>query len=239
MDRQFLEECLAEGLSLEQIGKRVGRTPSTISYHLKKHGLAPVNQGKHANRGALPEGRLRGLAAEGLSIRAMAEEVDRSESTVKYWLKRYGIETRRMGLRRPELEAARRSGLKHVESTCLTHGRSQFVLEGRGYYRCMSCRSERVSEWRRRAKRRLVAAAGGACARCGYADFPAALHFHHLDPAEKAFSISRGGVTRAFSELEEEASKCVLLCSRCHAEVEGGHSSLEAPPPGLEPGLLD
>jgi IS30 family transposase len=32
MTKEGLEEYLAEGLSLEQIGKRVGRNPSTISY---------------------------------------------------------------------------------------------------------------------------------------------------------------------------------------------------------------
>jgi hypothetical protein len=54
MEKEELEHYLAEGLSLEQIGKRVGRNPSTVSYNLKKHGLKPVNQGKHANKGAIP-----------------------------------------------------------------------------------------------------------------------------------------------------------------------------------------
>jgi IS30 family transposase len=47
MCKEELERYLAEGLSLAQIGERVGRNPSTISYHLKKHGLKPVNQQRH------------------------------------------------------------------------------------------------------------------------------------------------------------------------------------------------
>jgi hypothetical protein len=50
MTKEQLVRYLSEGLSLEQIGKRVERNPSTISYHLKKHGLRPVNKGKHALR---------------------------------------------------------------------------------------------------------------------------------------------------------------------------------------------
>jgi IS30 family transposase len=62
MTKAELEEYLADGLSLDQIGKLVGRNPSTISYHLKKHGLKPVNQGKHANKGRIEEGVTRSFA---------------------------------------------------------------------------------------------------------------------------------------------------------------------------------
>ena len=39
MQKELLEQCLAEGMSLEAIGKRVGKHESTVSYWLKKHGL--------------------------------------------------------------------------------------------------------------------------------------------------------------------------------------------------------
>jgi DNA-binding CsgD family transcriptional regulator/5-methylcytosine-specific restriction endonuclease McrA len=230
MTKEQLERYLAEGLSLEQIGKRVGRNPSTISYHLKKHGLKPVNQGKHANKGPLPRDALASMAAEGLSLARMAEQLGRSAATVRYWINRYEIPTAGRGLRRPELRAAKQNGQKRVKSRCPRHGMAMFVLENRGYYRCMQCRIERVSERRRRAKRRLMRMAGGACTLCGYDRYPGALQFHHLDPAEKRFSISREGVTRSFAELRAEAEKCVLLCANCHAEVEGGYSTLPARP---------
>jgi DNA-binding CsgD family transcriptional regulator len=197
MSKRELERYLAEGLSLEQIGRRVGRSPSTISYHLKKHGLRPVNQGKHANRGALPEEALREVAARGASIREIARTLDRRPATVRYWIRRYGIRTRGMALRKPELEAARRTGVKRVESDLRASRAHPVRSRGPCYYRCARCRSEKVSEWRRRAKRKLVASAGGRCVLCGYDECPAALQFHHLDPANKSFNISRGGVTRA------------------------------------------
>jgi hypothetical protein len=61
---------------------------------------------------------------------------------------------------------------------------------------------------------------------CGYDRSPAALQFHDVDPKEKAFSLSRRGVTIALEAARAEAAKCVLLCANCHAEVEGGFAVL-------------
>jgi 5-methylcytosine-specific restriction endonuclease McrA len=85
---------------------------------------------------------------------------------------------------------------------------------------------ERVSEWRRRTKRRLIAEAGGACAICGYDHYVGALEFHHVDPGTKSFGLSTRGLTRSIDALRAELDKCILLCSNCHAEVEGGVTAL-------------
>jgi len=50
MRKEELKGYLDEGLSLEQIGRRVGLEKSTVSYHVKRHGLKPVNQGRAANK---------------------------------------------------------------------------------------------------------------------------------------------------------------------------------------------
>ncbi len=65
MKKEELRRYLAEGFSLVQIGKRVGLKKSTVSYHLKKHGLIPVNQGRAANRGRLEEETLLALVRKG------------------------------------------------------------------------------------------------------------------------------------------------------------------------------
>jgi 5-methylcytosine-specific restriction endonuclease McrA len=111
---------------------------------------------------------------------------------------------------------------------CRTHGETEFVLEGRGYYRCKECRKQRVVEWRRRSRLKLVAEAGGACLLCGYDRYVGALHFHHLDPTQKEFAVSGRGFTRSIAKMREEAAKCVLLCSNCHAEVEAKVATLPA-----------
>jgi hypothetical protein len=73
----------------------------------------------------------------------------------------------------------------------------------------------------------LVAEAGGRCVICGYDRCVAALQFHHLEPSQKAFGLSKRGVTRSIEAARAEAGKCTLLCSNCHAEVEAG---VTAPP---------
>jgi DNA-binding CsgD family transcriptional regulator len=83
MEKADLECYLAEGLSLVQIGRRVGLEKSTVSYHLKKHGLKSVNQGRAANRGGLSEATLREMVREGLTLIQMARRLDRSVSTVR------------------------------------------------------------------------------------------------------------------------------------------------------------
>ena len=77
-------------------------------------------------------------------MRQIADRVDRSYPTVRYWVQKYRLNTRRVGLRRPELKAARERGDRYVESRCAHHGDTTFVLEGMGYYRCMKCRQDRV-----------------------------------------------------------------------------------------------
>ena len=72
----------------------------------------------------------------------------------------------------------------------------------------------------------MVAEAGGCCAVCGYERCLAALSFHHLDPSEKRLHVSADGRCLAIATLRAEASKCVLLCANCHAEVEVGFARL-------------
>jgi transposase len=227
MTKDELEGYLVKGLSLAQIGKRVGLEKSTVSYHLKKHGLEPVNKGRAANRGGLPEETLRALVREGVSLSEMARRLDRSVSTVRYWLRQYGLWPLPAGHRRTEARRAREQGLKRVELECRHHGRTEFVLEVRRY-RCLKCRRAGVIRWRRSAKLRLVEEAGGKCVLCGYDEFPGALQFHHVDPKQKAFGLAMRGLTRSIEELRREAAKCVLVCANCHAKVEWGSATLPA-----------
>ena len=120
---------------------------------------------------------------------------------------------------------------KYADRICRTHGLTEFVLEGRGYYRCKECRKRRVIEWRRRTKQRLIDEAGGACRLCGYDRYGGALHFHHVNPSTKEFGISRWGFSRSIEKARKEAAKCILLCSNCHAEVEAGVATLPKPQP--------
>lgn len=62
MDRASLEDFLGRGLSLAEIGQRVGRHEATVAYWAKRYGLQAVNQQKHSARGGLDETSWRGLS---------------------------------------------------------------------------------------------------------------------------------------------------------------------------------
>jgi transposase len=222
MEEAFLEDCLAQGMSLEAIGEQVGKHPSTVGYWLKKHGLAACGATKYARRGALRKDKLEALAGRGATVAEMAERLDRNPSTIRYWLRRYeiGIVNRRGSRRR------RGSGSRFETFECGRHGTTDFVLEGRGYYRCKRCRSEGVAKRRRTIKRQLVEEAGGACVLCGYSRWVGALQFHHVESHAKEFHLAQGGYSRSIARSRAEMRKCVLLCANCHSEVEAGFATL-------------
>ena len=59
---------------------------------------------------------------------------------------------------------------------------------------------------------------GGQCSKCGYATNLAALAFHHLHGKEFQLDV-RSLSNRKLSPIINELSKCILLCSNCHAET--------------------
>jgi 5-methylcytosine-specific restriction endonuclease McrA len=74
---------------------------------------------------------------------------------------------------------------------------------------------------KRRAKIRQMAREhmGGKCIKCGYSKCPDVLEFHHKNPSEKNFSISRSGHCRSWERVKAEIEKCDLLCANCHREL--------------------
>lgn len=177
-------------------------------------------------RGGIPREELEPLVAEGLTIERIAQRIGVSDSTVKKWLKRHGLRTRG-AQRRVLLDRLRDEGQADIQLVCRKHGLTRHIsVASERRLRCATCRAEAVSRRRRKVKEILVAEAGGACVCCGYSRHGAALQFHHLDPSAKSFGLGVRGITRSIARLREEASKCVLLCANCHAEVEAGVTEL-------------
>ena len=218
MERTRLASWVADGLSLEQIGREVGRHPSTVAYWLAKHGLSAPGAAKHAPRGPIDREELTALVEDGASVREIAERLARGTNSVRYWLKRYRLETLATERRRQAVEAPGET----VQMRCRNHGVTSFRRSTNGSYRCLACRAEAVTRRRRKVKTILAAEAGGRCAICGYDRYVGALQFHHVDPSNKRFELSAAGFARSLERARAEAGKCVLLCSNCHAEVESG-----------------
>ena len=58
---------------------------------------------------------------------------------------------------------------------------------------------------------------GSVCSTCGEGDKDI-LHFHHVDPSLKEFTIS-SRLSREWKFIEDEVRKCILLCSNCHKKI--------------------
>ena len=166
MDRDWLARELERGRSIADIARQVGRHPATVGYWVNKHRLTSHHAARHAARGGIDEPHLRSLVERGLSIREIAAECSLSPSTVRHWLRRFGL-TDATGSLCP---AGQSSHARARVSAC-TAGRhiaasAQAAIAAQSAGRRASRGGAAVS------KRSLVAEAGGACQLCGYAPLP-------------------------------------------------------------------
>lgn len=112
----------------------------------------------------------------------------------------------------------------YKEKECKIHGLTKYIkpkTKGSAW-RCCKCRSEAVQRRREKLKAMAIEYKGGKCSKCGYDKCDAALDFHHLDPSQKEFALSKRGNTRAWSKMIPELDKCILVCSNCHREIHHG-----------------
>ena len=62
------------------------------------------------------------------------------------------------------------------------------------------------------------------CNYCNYKKIPSVLHFHHINPKNKLFTIGdKLGRNKHLSYtlwkiIKEEIRKCIILCANCHKE---------------------
>ncbi len=77
-------------------------------------------------------------------------------------------------------------------------------------------RKQKISEWLANYKETLF------CKTCGEKT-AACLDFHHLEPRSKDFSVSQiSSWGWGALKIEEEISKCVILCANCHRKLHAG-----------------
>lgn len=139
----------------------------------------------------------------GLSQNEIAKKHNLSQTTIRYWLDKHGLES--TGKSGPY-----RSSVKYTHCQLCT---KPTPTNTRNRRLCGACRTKirRVL-----AKNAAIKYLGGACARCGYDKHPAAMEFHHRNgKQDKEFTI--GGVSnRKWEVIKKELEKCELLCSNCH-----------------------
>lgn len=147
---------------------------------------------------------LSALVGGGLSVREIAVETGKSYTTIRYWLSKHGLATK-----------------KRVEFECPCGERDPAKFYGHKRHICGKCQNEYVVRKGREMRKRIIAFMGGRCKVCGYHRCVEAFDVHHLDPKKKDpnFPGVRGW---SWERVKREIAHCALLCKNCHAEVHAG-----------------
>ena len=160
----------------------------------------------------MEESTLKMLISQGKSTHQIATELECSQTNVRYWLRKYGLNTNfiseskfcvvcNAALQDKQIKFCSKqcSGIKHSSNP-----NNYLAQQDRAFER----------------KKLLVDQKGGKREVCGYNRNYASLCFHHKDPADKVFNIdSRKCSNTNMQSLLTEAAKCLLLCHNCHMEL--------------------
>lgn len=100
---------------------------------------------------------------------------------------------------------------------------------------CKDCNKKNAIERQQSFKQKCVDYKGGKCEKCEYSKCLGALDFHHVNPNQKEFALSKYRSTsweKNKTVVTNELDKCILLCANCHREQ---HYLVSLP--GFEPGM--
>jgi hypothetical protein len=162
---------------------------------------------------------------KGLSTYGIAKEMKCSQTNVRFWLRKFGMNTLSSRGNSEENQKngklcvncqskLKNSQSKYCSSKCKSSHCYQNNLEVNGN---TNERQKRVSKER---KEILIKMAGGCCQKCGYNRNAAALCFHHRNPQEKTFNLDARKLSNTnWQSILLEFEKCDLLCCNCHAEI--------------------
>jgi hypothetical protein len=151
---------------------------------------------------------------QNLSTWQIAEQSNTTQANVRYWLKKYNLQTIRTTNKENELKLCPKCNI--------SKSKTEFYHSKKSSSYCKSCIVESNLQRQRDTKLLAVEYKGGKCSICGYSKCIAALDFHHTNPIEKDknFFNMRGGLSVS---LKSELDKCVLLCANCHREEHHLH----------------
>lgn len=156
----------------------------------------------------------------GKSTYDIAKAMNCGQTSVRYWLKKYGLKTKLATIIDTDGRICKKCGNN---------------LKGRQTIFCSKkCKASEwdsntkntSSGWRGTQQRGVLnktkhVIENNGCKCCKYKKNIAALTFHHRNPNEKSYEVSmRFMGSRDIKKVEEEIQKCDLLCVNCHMETE-------------------
>lgn len=175
---------------------------------------------------------LKKLIDEGLSLNAISKKVNKSLTTIRYWVKKYDLISQHKQFKeQPKKEIGEYKYCPSCKKQCNIEDFYQRRGKPNDSTYCKKCTSVQTLNRMQKLKKQMVDYKGGCCSICGYNKYVGALEFHHLNPKEKDFNLAHMKKYTFNDKVKNELDKCVLVCSNCHREI---HANLVVPS-GFEP----
>ena len=146
----------------------------------------------------------------------------------------------RCGQLKPESEfhknVASKDGLKSDCKECrkkISHdaylqNKEKYLAGNKAWKQMNPDYKKREYEHRKVRNRHFVDSLKTPCIKCGESR-SYVIEFHHIDPLTKSFTLCQIN-SHGLKEFEEEAEKCVCLCSNCHKEFHWMYGNRPAMP---------
>lgn len=161
----------------------------------------------------------------GLTVKEIQDKYDCSRSTVYAYKSQYGLN----GLSPNSNKTSRTEDIKQCNICLISKPLDKFYSNGysstgKVKYKaaCGICETKKRNAKFYEYIQEYLALSGieYKCCRCGYTNIFGSLDFHHRNPEEKDFEMSRVPRTISFdtfmSEVAPEIDKCDILCPNCH-----------------------
>jgi hypothetical protein len=166
---------------------------------------------------------IKNLIDKGYSLNKISKELNKSLTTIRYWVKKHNIpfETKNFSNQEPKDYGKYRVCPKCKNNCTIESFYNRRGKIGGSVY-CKKCTTIQVVERTKKLKQEMVVYKGGCCQICGYNKYIGALDFHHIDPNKKDFTIAHVRQYKFNDVIKNELDKCLLVCSNCHRELHGG-----------------
>lgn len=153
------------------------------------------------------------LIDKGYTVRKISQELNSSFTNVRYWMKKYGINTKTFENSNKQCKKCN-GALKGKQTVYCSKKCSQSI-----HQTYCPTKAEKSREIGIQRKIKYVMELGGKCQSCGYNKNLSSLTFHHINPDDKLLELDLRRMSNTkISTLDAEVKKCKLLCRNCHSE---------------------
>jgi hypothetical protein len=162
------------------------------------------------------------VGEQGLSTNQLAKIFKKGQTTIMYWLKKFGLKTKHRSFKDIPLEEKIDKNNQYCDICNIKLNDNNAYIrneKNRCCYHnyCKKCFSKDNFLKKLNFKKKALEYKNSCCEFCGYDKDITALDFHHLDPSQKEISPSNLHY-KSWDYAKQELDKCIVLCSNCHRE---------------------